>query len=163
MKVTSPTKVTNLNADKVDGLDASAFTRNTGFLPTEVIDGQGPLPKENIFFTFDRADVVVLANGSGYRDSALVQSAAGPIGMDVYVDGVKRGSAILTTNEQDSHKAFVDDFIVVRNVPAGFHKIELIGKYEVGSCNTATDSSNFCTTTNSGDFFRVTVIPQPIA
>jgi hypothetical protein len=162
MTVTSNTKVPFLNADYLDGWDSSAFPTIYQFGPQQLINTEeGPLPKERTFQNNRPIKVVILASGSGYRDSSLVQQD-GPIGMEIYLDNVHVGTAWVTTSEQDSHKAFVADFIVSGDLSPGSHKITLIGMYDVNNCNKPGDSTAYCTTTNASDPFNVTIIPQPV-
>ncbi len=186
MRVNSAEKVTNLNADKVDGLDSTRFATGTNgkadnalfadlagdadkidgkdsseFAPagafgaTRVINRLGPLPREGTF-TSKGGTVLILASGSGYRANA---QGPGWIGMSVKVDGNAVGQPTAYANEKDSHRAFVDDYIVLGDLPAGQHTIRLEAAYDNTRCNTTNESDiNFCTVTDFADLFRVSVV-----
>jgi hypothetical protein len=166
MKVNSGTKVTNLNADKIDGKDSTAFVGPTNF-DAEVLTTQdtfsqdfGPLPLEYTY-TSHGGTLIISASGSGYRSSS---NARGPglIRMAIRVDGLNRANADAYTNERDSHKAFVDGYAVVKGLPAGDHTIRLEAMYNDSFCNTASEH-NFiiCTTTDGADSYAVSVVEIP--
>jgi hypothetical protein len=153
MKVNSATKVASLNADRLDGKDISAFDAE------KVISDFGPLPRSGSY-TSKGGTLIISASGSGFR-SAFAQKG-GLIGMGIVVDGTHRGISEVTTNERDSHKAFVTDTIVVEGLAAGSHSISLQDKFASGVCNTASEEvAHYCTTTNADDTFYVTVVEIP--
>ncbi len=153
LRVNSSAPVANLNADKVDGKDFSAFGAK------EVIDRIGPLPREGTY-TSKGGTLIISASGSGFRNSGITRTH-GFIGMSVKVNGGARGFSGVFTNERDSRKAFVSDYVVVKDLPAGEHAIQLEAFYGSG-CNTANETPGFiCTSTNSDDNFKVTVVEIP--
>ncbi len=159
MTVDSDARVTNLNTDKIDGQDSTAFAPVSGFGADEVISAIGPLPLEGIYSS-KGGTLLVFASGSGFRSSANAR-LTGRIGMNIIVDG-SFGRAEVFTDERDSHKAFVDDSFVVEGLPAGDHTIRLEAVYSEPFCNTAAERRDFsCTTTDSTDRFNVTVIELP--
>jgi hypothetical protein len=150
--VNSGTKVTNLNADKLDGKDA------TNWKAGDVIRTVGPLPRQGTY-TSSGGKLLIMASGSGYRSSA--NNGGGLIGMLVKVDGTTRVVPQVLTNERDSHKAFVSDYASVSGLPAGSHTISLEAINE-GACGTVNeDPGTYCTTTDASDFFNVAVIEVP--
>jgi hypothetical protein len=150
MKVNRPTKVTNLNADRLDGQDFTSFDAKY------VIDDEGPLPIERTFTT-QGGTIIIMASGSGYRYPARM---GGHIGMGIVVDGNGRGVSDVTTNERDTHRAFVPSFTVLR-LGTGTHTLRLEPLY-FSTCNTASETVVlFCTRTNSDDYFRATILEIP--
>jgi hypothetical protein len=109
----------------------------------EVIANSGALPKEGTYNKRRGGTLLVSAAGSGFSDTENKT-----IGMEVFVNGNKVGTAQVYTNEKLSHKAFVPAFAVVNNVRKGPVKIEL-------------KALNADTKTDQNDFFRVTVEEQP--
>ena len=109
----------------------------------EVINANGALPKEGTYNKRRGGTLIVSAAGSGFSDTENKT-----IGMEVFVNGNKVGTAQVYTNEKLSHKAFVPAFAVVNRVPKGAVKIEL-------------KPLNADTKTDQNDFFRVTVEEQP--
>jgi len=109
----------------------------------EVIDTNGALPKEGTYNKRRGGTLIISAAGSGWSSNNDQL-----IGMNVYVDNNKVGTAQVWTNEADSHKAFVPVFAVVNNVSKGPHTIKL-------------EPLNAATNTDQNDFFRVTVEEQP--
>jgi hypothetical protein len=109
----------------------------------EVINTNGALPKEGTYNKRRGGTLIVSAAGSGFSDTENKT-----IGMEVFVNGTKVGTAQVYTNEKLSHKAFVPTFAVVNGVPKGPVKIEL-------------KALNADTKTDQNDFFRVTVEEQP--
>ena len=110
----------------------------------EVINTNGALPKEGTYNKRRGGTLIVSAAGSGFSDTENKT-----IGMEVFVNGNRVGTAQVYTNEKLSHKAFVPAFEVVNGVPKGPVKIEL----------KALDGGD--TKTDQNDFFRVTVEEQP--
>jgi hypothetical protein len=84
--------------------------------------------------------------------------------MDVFVDGSLVGQSLGFTNEFDSHKTFVTQFIRVPPgtgfLPAGSHTIQLVAKTQ-NNCGTSDTVTDFCTTTDGSDFFDVGLIEIP--
>lgn len=71
--------------------------------------------------SFDKGNgtLVVFASGSGFASSPAI------IGMNILIDGVKKGEASCFTNETLSHKSFVANAIVVFGIPPGTHTLTL--------------------------------------
>jgi hypothetical protein len=156
MRVNSSAKVASLNADQLDGKDQSAFADVNELGGQLVFDSSGPLPKETTF-TSEGGTLVILASGSGYRGGA--EESSGRIGMNVIVDGRIRGIANGFSQGFNVHETFVDEYIVLEGVPAGTHTLRLERAYDSSDCDTDEEtSSDYCTATNSSDFFAVTVI-----
>jgi hypothetical protein len=109
----------------------------------EVIDTNGALPKEGTYNKRRGGTLIISAAGSGWSSNKDQL-----IGMNVYVDNNKVGTAQVWTNEAVSHKAFVPVFAVVNNVSKGPHTIKL-------------EPLNPATNTDQNDYFRVTVEEQP--
>jgi len=107
------------------------------------LNTNGALPKEGTYNKRRGGTLIVSAAGSGFSDTENKT-----IGMEVFVNGNKVGTAQVYTNEKLSHKAFVPAFAVVNNVRKGPVKIEL-------------KPLNADTKTDQNDFFRVTVEEQP--
>jgi hypothetical protein len=158
-------KATNLNADKLDGMDSSQFATPSRFKATEVIGaaphGAGPLPRENTF-TSSGGTLLLTASGSGFRNTQL----EGKIGMHVDFlnsNGNLWGTTSVQTytNEKNTHKAFVSQQLVLSGYPAGTYKIRLQPMWDA-SCNTGSETrANYCTSTDSNDNFHVTVLEIP--
>lgn len=154
MRVNSTGRVVNLNADLLDGKDITALDS------TELIDNIGPLPIERTY-TSKGGTLFISASGSGYRDSSLARGP-GRIGMTIHVDGEVPKLSDVTTNELDSHKAFVSSYTIVEDLPAGNHTIRLVPFYQNGVCNTASEVFyTYCTSTDINDLFRVSVLEIP--
>jgi hypothetical protein len=101
----------------------------------------GALPL-NSSFVSGGGVMILFASGSGWGTAAV------QIGMSVRVDNVQRGLCMSFTNEAGSHKAFVSNPIVINNLAAGNHTIQL-----VALAGTSTDFN---------DFYSVTVIELPL-
>lgn len=154
MRVNSGTRVANLNADKLDGRDFSAFGAQ------QVIDRAGPLPVEGSF-TSRGGTLIVSVSGSGYRGTGSSR-LEGKIGIDVRIDGGFQGVLSGYTNERNSHKAFVSEDLVVRGFPAGQHTVTLGRIYAAVACNKENETrDHYCTATDANDFFSVTVTEIP--
>jgi hypothetical protein len=153
-------KATNLNADKLDGQDSSAFAQRSGFNAQHVILGVGPLPKQNTY-TSKGGTLLITVGGSGYRSTSNT-IGPGPIGMYVFVDGVHGIGLSLYANERNSHKAFITSTFVFPDESAGTHTISLTPQYGP-NCNTANEASSgdACTTTDTHDDFIATVLELP--
>ncbi len=153
MTVNRSTKVTNLNADLLDGKDISAWDAQ------HVLNQRsqtGGLPIDDTF-TSNGGTLIIFASGSAFRNTNTV----GEIAMRIVVDGTQRGVASKFTNEKLSHKTLVTNALVVEGVPAGSHTIRLEAVVE-GACGTASETANVhCTLTNSDDYFDVTVMEIP--
>jgi hypothetical protein len=158
--VNSGTKVTNLNADKLDGKDS------TNWKMTSVINSvPGPLPVQGSFVS-SGGKLLIMASGSGYRSSSNVHP--GLIGMAVTLDGGNTVAFPYTfTNEFNSHKAFVPDFPVLTGPfvtpPAGTHTLRVEAAYDSAVCGDPVNEgvTDFCTTSDSGDVFNVSVVEMP--
>lgn len=155
---------TNLSADELDGKDSSEFAATGAFGAAEVIDASYPNAMGGGTYTSKGGTLIISASGSAFRSST---HAAGPgrIGVEIKVDGVVRGKMVGYANERDSHKALVDDFIVIKDLPPGPHEIRLWTMYESGKCwGTNTETPNtFCTHLDDNDHFRVSVMELPEA
>jgi hypothetical protein len=158
--VNSAIKVANLNADRLDNKDI------TNWKMTSVINSvPGPLPVQGSFVS-SGGKLLIMASGSGYRSSSNVHP--GLIGMAVTLDG---GNTVAFpysfTNEFNSHKAFVPDFPVLTGPlltpPAGTHTLKVEAAYDPAVCGDAANEgvTDFCTTTDSGDVFNVSVVEMP--
>jgi len=110
----------------------------------EVINTNGALPKEGTYNKRRGGTLIVSAAGSGFSDTENKT-----IGMEVFVNGNKVGTAQVYTNEKLSHKAFVPAFEVLNPVPAG------------KQVNIELQPLDNTTKTDQNDFFRVTVEEQP--
>ena len=156
MTVNSPTKVTNLNSDQLDGKDQRAFADVNELGGQLVVNNSGPLPVDGTF-TSDGGTLIILASGSGYRGGA--EESSGRIGMDVKVDGRLQGIADGFGEGFNVHETFVDEYIVLEGVPAGTYTLRLERRYDSSDCDTDEEtSSDYCTATNSSDFFSAIVI-----
>jgi len=165
MKVNSSTKVTNLNADKVDGKDSSTFAPLAQFESKEVMFRGGPLPQVSNPFTSHGGTLVVTASGSGFRSSANTRFE-GKIGMWVtLLNSTGSGSGArmgVYTNERDSHKAFVSGQLVFQDRPPGTYTVKLEPAWDSFDCNNIGETvEDYCTTTNQHDEFNVTVVELP--
>ncbi len=179
MKVYSQAEVANLNAqfaghaeqadtatnvgdaDTLDGKDSAQFAQTGGFKAASVLDEGGGLPKEGTF-TSNGGTLLISAAGSGFRASGNTTTDSGLIGMRIIVDGQLRDYAWTYTNGADSHKAFVNDYLVVTNLAAGTHTIKLESWRADQFCGTASENNfDACTTTDSGDNFSVSVLEIP--
>jgi hypothetical protein len=157
MAVNSSTRVTNLNADQLDGKNQSAFADVNELGGQTAVHVFGPLPVERTFAS-DGGTLVVLASGSAFRSSA-VADGPGRIAMNVRVDGGTRGRADGFADERGPHETLVDEYAVVEGLPAGTHTIRLEAVVDDEDCETSDETtSTICTTTNSNDFFAVTVV-----
>jgi hypothetical protein len=153
LAVNSAGKGANLNADKLDGKDFSAFGAQ------EAMEIAGPLPRENDF-TSEGGMLFITAPGSGFRGTGTALQE-GNIGMDVLLEGRLVATAGVYANERNRHMAFVDDAVVVAGLPAGQHTIRLEESTH-GGCNTASETQNhYCTDTDFNDHFMVTVVEIP--
>jgi len=117
--------------------------KKSQFGAKEVIDTNGALPKEGTYNKRRGGTLIISAAGSGWSSNKDQL-----IGMNVYVDNNKVGTAQVWTNEAASHKAFVPVFAVVNNVSKGPHTIKL-------------EPLNAATNTDQNDYFRVSVEEQP--
>lgn len=117
--------------------------KKSPFGAKEVIDTNGALPKEGTYNKRRGGTLIISAAGSGWSSNKDQL-----IGMNVYVDNNRVGTAQVWTNEATSHKAFVPVFAVVNNVSKGPHTIKL-------------EPLNAATNTDQNDYFRVSVEEQP--
>lgn len=154
MRVNSDRRVADLNADKLDGRDFSAFGAQ------QVIDKTGPLPVEGTF-TSRGGTLIVSVSGSGYRGTGSSQ-LEGLIAMEVRVDGGDPHFLRVYTNERNSHKAFISREVVFEGFPAGQHTVSLGRVYAASVCNTAIETKDApCTATDANDYFHATVTEIP--
>jgi hypothetical protein len=150
-------KVANLNADQLDGKNQSAFADVNELGGQTAVHVFGPLPVERTFAS-DGGTLVVLASGSAFRSSG-VADGPGRIAMNVRVDGSIRGRADGFADERGPHETLVDEYAVVEGLPAGTHTVRLEAVIDDDDCETSDETtSTICTTTNSNDFFAVTVV-----
>jgi hypothetical protein len=149
--VNSATKVAKLNADKLDGKDA------TNWKVTNVISAAGPLPVQGTF-TSSGGPLLIMASGSAYRVPS--NSDIGRIGMRMEIDGGFAGNVSGYTNEFNSHKPFVTGFQGITGVGAGSHTISL-DSINFPTCGVDDIDTDTCTTTDNRDSFRVAVIEVP--
>jgi hypothetical protein len=117
--------------------------KKSQFGAKEVIDTNGALPLDGTYNKRGGGTLLISAAGSGWSSNKDQL-----IGMKVYVDNNRVGTAQVWTNEAASHKAFVPVFAVVNNVSKGPHTIKL-------------EPLNPATKTDQNDYFRVTVEEQP--
>jgi len=117
--------------------------KKSQFGAKEVIDTNGALPLNGTYNKRGGGTLLISAAGSGWSSNKDQL-----IGMKVYVDNNRVGTAQVWTNEAASHKAFVPVFAVVNNVSKGQHTIKLT-------------PLNAATNTDQNDYFRVTVEEQP--
>jgi hypothetical protein len=156
LAVNQQTKVTNLNADRLDGKNFRAFADVNELGGRVVIRRSGPLPVEGTY-TSEGGTLVIMASGSGYRGGGI-DVLSGPIGMYVKVDGSIRGIADGYAESPGVSEVFVGTSPVIEGLPHGTHTIRLEPVYN-DDCNTVDeDTSTTCTSTNSHDRFAVTVV-----
>ena len=139
----STTAVKNLNADKVDGLDAAQLKTHVDLAWTSV----GPFTNAQTTFTTNGGPLLVTLNGSAYgdiKDQVLVVCA--------YIDGFESGACgEIAENEALSHKALVPVRISNGFTPAaGQHTLTL--KAFPGFDHTKSDSY---------DIYSVTILELP--
>jgi hypothetical protein len=157
MAVNSSARVANLNADQLDGKNQSAFADVNELGGQTAVHVFGPLPVERTFAS-DGGTLIVLASGSAFRSSG-VADGPGRIAMNVRVDGSTRGRADGFADERGPHETLVDEYAVVEGLPAGTHTVRLEAVIDDDDCETSDETtSTICTTTNSNDFFAVTVV-----
>ena len=141
MVVNSATKVVNLNADMLDGLDSSALQRRVAACgagtairsvavngsvscqdtrTTNILTNGGSA--QALPFSFNVSThggpLLIFLSGSGWRTPA---QGGGYIQMDVVVDGYTSDTARVFSNETSSHKALVAGLNLV-TPPAGVHQ-----------------------------------------
>ena len=156
MRVNSDTKVANLNADRLDGKDQSAFADLSELDAATVISRWSALPTQGTY-TSEGGTLLISAAGSGFRSTSNTRTV-GDIGMRILVDGTVRGEALLHANERQSHRPFVARQVVVKGLAAGSHTIRLEAIY-ASNCNTDSETRfTVCTTTNTNDRFEVSVL-----
>jgi hypothetical protein len=114
-----------------NGKITSPMWRVSDILADAVFNG-----KVSAKFNSGGGTLIVMASGSGRTASV------GFLGMTISVNKQFAGSATVWTNEINSHKAFVTNFCVVKNVKAGTHVLELI-PYEA----TTSDANDRCSVT----------------
>ena len=79
--------------------------------------------------------------------------------MNVRINGTNLGRADGFADERGLHETLVEEHVVVEGMPAGTHTVRLEAIVDEDDCETADETaSTICTTTNSNDFFRVTVV-----
>ena len=157
----SATKVGNLNADKLDGLDSTGFYRaGSTVADSTLFDGQDFLqviddarPKVALTsrykgvssgfsqnFASPGGTLLITLNGSAYAQN----SGGAFLLVCVVIDGVATGAcAEVAVNEGLSHKALVAE-PALKDVPAGTH--------------TVTHVQGTGTLTNNDDYFSVTIM-----
>ena len=95
-----------------------------------------------VTFTTGGGTLIIFASGSGFR-----QDTEGLVGMNITVDGTLYGDAKVYTNEYWSHKAFTTNALVVNNLQAGSHTLQLEAMSD--------------TIIDYNDYFSVTVLELP--
>ena len=156
MSVNSDTKVADLNADRLDGKDQSAFADVSELDAATVISRWSALPTQGTY-TSEGGTLLISAAGSGFRSTTNTRTV-GDIGMRILVDGTVRGEALLHANERQTHRPFVARQVVVKGLAAGTHTIRLEAIY-ASNCNTDSETRfTVCTTTNTNDRFEVSVL-----
>ena len=89
---------------------------------------------------------MIFASGSG-----RLASAPGQIGMQILIDNIVQGHAWSYVNENASHHTFASNALVVSNIGAGLHQLQLAPLLTPN--NTYWDEF---------DYFNVTVLELPI-
>jgi len=117
LSVNSSTKVANLNADLLDGVDRSDLVTRNVSTGTE----NGPLPVSFPVTTTGRPLLIFLA-ASGFR-----VGTPGTIEVDLTIDGAPTPSAStkVYASEAASYRATVPTMAIVNNVPAGVHSVAI--------------------------------------
>ena len=156
LSVNSDTKVANLNADRLDGKNQSAFADVSELDAATVISRWSELPTQGTY-TSEGGTLLISVAGSGFRSTSNTRTV-GDIGMRILVDGTVRGEALLHANERQTHRPFVARQVVVKGLAAGSHTIRLEAIY-ASNCNTDSETRfTVCTTTNTNDRFEVSVL-----
>jgi hypothetical protein len=63
---------------------------------------------------------------------------------------------------RDSHKAFVNDNIIINGLPAATHTIRLEAIYDSAACNTVTEGEfHACTSTNTFNISTPSILKLP--
>jgi hypothetical protein len=139
----SSTVVKNLNADKVDGLDAAQLKTHVDLTWTTI----GPFTNAQTTFTTNGGPLLITLNGSAYGDIA-----GQVLVVCVYIDGAESGACgEIAENEAFSHKALVPVRISGGFTPAaGQHTVTL--KAFPGYDHTKSDSY---------DVYSVTILELP--
>ncbi|HSN77446.1 MAG TPA: hypothetical protein VL334_20435 [Anaerolineae bacterium] len=83
------------------------------------LQGMDSLPPQGLPFEKGHGTLVIFASGSGFASNPSM------IGMRVLIDDSEVGRAQCFTNEPLSHKSFVANAIVVRDIEAGPHRLRL--------------------------------------
>jgi hypothetical protein len=140
--VNSSTRVANLNADKLDGLDSSALQRKLGSCSAGAairsVASNGAVTCQSThtsnilttgasaqalpystLYTSHGGPILVLLSGSGWRTPA---QGPGPIEIDAVIDGYSIDQAWVFTNETSSHKALITAMNFA-TFPAGTHQL----------------------------------------
>ena len=97
----------------------------------------GALPVDATFATTG-GRILLSVSGTAYR------ATAGPIGLDVSLDGAVIGSLKTFTNEPASHKAFPARTFVVQGIAAGNHAISIAPQLD--------------TLSDTNDYFNATLV-----
>jgi hypothetical protein len=144
MVVNSTTKVANLNADRLDGLDSSALQRRVSACGAgtaiQSVAANGSVTCQDtrtanlitnggsalaLPFSFNinthGGPLLLFLSGSGWRTPA---QGAGYIQMDLLIDGITHDTARVFSNETSSHKALIPALNVV-NMPPGQHQVRV--------------------------------------
>ena len=139
------------NAAKLQGKSLTAWDAK------RVIDTQGLPPDTE--FTTNGGTLIIFASGSGYWPSTAV--GHGRIGADIVIDSSVQATIQTYTNEKSSHKAFVPEFAVVEDLPAGIHTLS-VNLLDAEHCGGGFESdSMYCTATDANDVFHVMVMEIP--
>jgi hypothetical protein len=118
MSVYSDTKVADLNYDRLDGKDQSAFADVSELDAATVISRWSELPTQGTY-TSEGGTLLISAAGSGFRSTSNTRTV-GDIGMRILVDGAVRGEALLHANERQTHRPFVARQVVVKGLAGRF-------------------------------------------
>jgi hypothetical protein len=145
--VNSGTKVTNLNADRLDGIDSSALKTRVLFSSSfrgPFTDFNGPNNTYANSFTTHGGTVLFLLNGSGFTDTtgqlmALCIGVQFVSTQEVCADGL--------TNELGSHKTLVEG-IAAETLAAGTYN------FGIGSPTPAMRS-------DSSDYYSILILELP--
>jgi hypothetical protein len=146
--VNSATKVTNLNADKLDGIDSSALKTRVLFSSSfrgPFTNFNGPNDTYANSFTAHGGTVLFLLNGSGFTDTtgqlmALCLSVQDVSTQEVCANGL--------TNELGSHKTLVQGITTDTTLAAGTYN------FGIGSPTPAMRS-------DTSDYYSILILELP--
>jgi hypothetical protein len=145
--VNSGTKVTNLNADKLDGIDSSALKTRVLFARSffgPFTSFNGPNNTYANSFTTHGGTVLFILNGSGFTNTTGQQMA---LCMGIQDVGSQEVCADALTNESGSHKTLVEG-IATETLTAGTYN------FGIGSPTPAMQS-------DSSDYYSILILELP--